>query len=452
MSKNKKTNYKWYFVIAALIIIIIAGLIFAKNRNQHVIEVSAESSVRRSIIETVASNGKIQPAQEVKISPYISGEVVELFVREGDFVIKGSMLAKIDPTIYQSGYEQVEASMNSAKANMANTRARVAQAEAQYTRAKLDLDRNEQLYKQGVISIADIENIRASYKVTSAELEAAKESLRATQFQVQNAEASLREARENLRRTSIYAPSDGTVSKLNVEVGERVTGASQFSSGTEIMRLANLNNMEVKVEVSENDIPRVKLNDTCLIEVDAYLNRKFKGYVTEISTSANTLGVSVDQVTNFEVKVMMIKDSYADLINESNNITSPFRPGMSATVDIQTKRVDDILSVPIQAVTTRDDTSSVRSSASRNKSEKESVSDSKTKITEYVFVVDGDKASIREVKTGVQDNTYIEILEGINDGDEIITGPYRVVSKSLRNGDAIKVVDKNQLFDKEKKK
>jgi HlyD family secretion protein len=235
-------------------------------------------------------------------------------------------------------------------------------------------------------------------------------------------------------------------------VGERVTGASQFSSGTEIMRLANLNNMEVKVEVSENDIPRVKLNDTCLIEVDAYLNRKFKGYVTEISTSANTLGVSVDQVTNFEVKVMMIKDSYADLINESNNITSPFRPGMSATVDIQTKRVDNILSVPIQAVTTRDDTSSVRSSASRNKSEKESVSDSKTKITEYVFVVDGEKASIREVKTGVQDNTYIEILEGINEGDEIITGPYRVVSKSLRNGDVIKVVDKNQLFDKEKKK
>jgi HlyD family secretion protein len=452
MNKNKKTNYKWYFVIAALIIVIIAGLIFAKNRNQHAVEVSAEASARRSIIETVASNGKIQPAQEVKISPYISGEVVELFVREGDFVIKGSMLAKIDPTIYQSGYEQVEASMNSAKANMANTRARVAQAEAQYTRAKLDLDRNEQLYKQGVISIADIENIRASYKVTSAELEAAKESLRATQFQVQNAEASLREARENLRRTSIYAPSDGTVSKLNVEVGERVTGASQFSSGTEIMRLANLNNMEVKVEVSENDIPRVKLNDTCLIEVDAYLNRKFKGYVTEISTSANTLGVSVDQVTNFDVKVMMIKDSYADLINESNNITSPFRPGMSATVDIQTKRVDDILSVPIQAVTTRDDTSSVRSSASRNKSEKESVSDSKTKITEYVFVVDGEKASIREVKTGVQDNTYIEILEGINEGDEIITGPYRVVSKSLRNGDVIKVVDKNQLFDKEKKK
>ncbi|MBS4062239.1 MAG: efflux RND transporter periplasmic adaptor subunit [Bacteroidetes bacterium] len=452
MSKNKKTNYKWYFVIAALIIVIIAGLIFAKNRNQHAVEVSAEASARRSIIETVASNGKIQPAQEVKISPYISGEVVELFVREGDFVIKGTMLAKIDPTIYQSGYEQVEASMNSAKANMANTRARVAQAEAQYTRAKLDLDRNEQLFKQGVISIADIENIRASYKVTSAELEAAKESLRATQFQVQNAEASLREARENLRRTSIYAPSDGTVSKLNVEVGERVTGASQFSSGTEIMRLANLNNMEVKVEVSENDIPRVKLNDTCLIEVDAYLNRKFKGYVTEISTSANTLGVSVDQVTNFDVKVMMIKDSYADLINESNNITSPFRPGMSATVDIQTKRVDDILSVPIQAVTTRDDTSSVRSSASRNKSEKESVSDSKTKITEYVFVVDGEKASIREVKTGVQDNTYIEILEGINEGDEIITGPYRVVSKSLRNGDVIKVVDKNQLFDKEKKK
>lgn len=445
----------WYFVIAALIIVIIGGLIFAKNRNQHAIEVSSEKAELRSIIETVASNGKIQPAQEVKISPYISGEVVELFVREGDFVIKGSMLAKIDPTIYQSGYEQVEASMNSAKANMANTRARVAQAEAQYTRAKLDLDRNEQLYKQNVISVADIENIRASYKVTSAELEAAKESLRATQFQVQNAEAGLREARENLRRTSIYAPSDGTVSKLNVEVGERVTGASQFSSGTEIMRLANLNNMEVKVEVSENDIPRVKLNDTCLIEVDAYLNRKFKGYVTEISTSANTLGVSVDQVTNFEVKVMMLKDSYSDLINDNNNITSPFRPGMSATVDIQTKRVDNILSVPIQSVTTRDDTSSVRSSSKKQTETKETedkpATTVKAEVKEYVFIVEGEKAVIREVKTGIQDNTYIEILEGINPGDEIITGPYRVVSKTLKNKDLIKVVDKNKLFDKEKK-
>jgi HlyD family secretion protein len=452
MNNKKKMNKMWYFVIAALIIVIIGGLIYAKNRKQNAIEVSSEKAELRNIIETVASNGKIQPAQEVKISPYISGEVVELFVREGDFVIKGSMLAKIDPTLYQSGYEQVEASMNSAKANMANTRARVAQAEAQYTRAKLDLDRNEQLFKQNVISIADIENIRASYKVTSAELEAAKESLRATQFQVQNAEASLREAQENLRRTSIYAPSDGTVSKLNVEVGERVTGASQFSSGTEIMRLANLNNMEVKVEVSENDIPRVKLNDTCLIEVDAYLNRKFKGYVTEISTSANTLGVSVDQVTNFEVKVMMLKDSYSDLINDSNNITSPFRPGMSATVDIQTKRVANILSVPIQAVTTRDDTSSVRSSSRKQTEDKpKTENEIKPEIKEYVFIVDGEKAAIREVKTGVQDNTYIEILEGIKEGDEIITGPYRVVSKTLKNGDIIKVVDKSKLFDKEKK-
>ncbi|MDP3443699.1 MAG: efflux RND transporter periplasmic adaptor subunit, partial [Ignavibacteria bacterium] len=442
MSTKSKMNKNWYIAIAAFILIIVVGLVFAKKRNQHVTEVSAEKAEFRSIIETVAANGKIQPALEIKISPYISGEVVELFVREGDFVIKGDKLAKIDPTIYVTNYEQVEASVNSAKANMANTKARVVQAEAQYTKAKLDLDRNEKLWDQKVISDSDWDAVRASYKVSSAELEAAKESLKGTQFQVKSSEATLNEARENLNRTTIYAPTDGTVSKLNIEAGERVTGASQFSSGTEIMRIANLNNMEVKIEVSENDIPRVKLNDTCLIEVDAYLNRKFKGYVTEIATSANTTAVSVDQVTNFEVKVMMLKESYLDLISEGKNIRSPFRPGMSATVDIQTKLVDNILSVPIQAVTTRDDTSSVMSRTKKDKDEKVAVA-AKEAMIEYVFLVDGDKAKIVAVKTGIQDNNNIQILEGINEGDMVITGPYRVISKSLKNGDQIKTVDKN---------
>lgn len=448
MSSKAQTNKKWIIAIIILIVVIIAGLIFAKKRNEHVIEVSVEKAEMRSIIETVAANGKIQPALEVKISPYISGEVVDLFVREGNYVTKGQILAKIDPTIYLSNYEQVEASVNSAKANMANTKARVAQAEAQFAKSKLDRDRNEKLWEQKVISDADWDGIKASFKVSSAEYDASKESLKATKFQVQNSEAALKEARENLSRTSIYAPADGTVSKLSVEAGERVTGASQFSSGTEIMRIANLNNMEVKVEVSENDIPRVKLNDTCLIEVDAYLNRKFKGYITEIATSANTTAVSVDQVTNFEVKVMLLKDSYIDLINESGNISSPFRPGMSATVDIQTKRVDNVLTVPIQAVTTRDDTSSF----SRSKPDMKDVeAKNNSVLKEYIFVIDEEKVTIREVKTGIQDNSIIQILEGIDEGEEVVTGPYRVVSKTLKSGDKIKVVDKNKLFEKDKK-
>lgn len=448
MKENKKNNNKkWIIGIAALLVVLVIVMVVAKKRNQQQIEVTTEKAVLRSIVETVVANGKIQPALDVMISPYISGEVVELFVKEGEYVYKGDKLAKIDPTIYISNFEQVEASVNTAKANMANSKARVAQAEAQYTKAKLDYDRNERLWNQQVISDADWDGIKASFKVNQAELKAAKESLKATEYQVQNSEAALKEARENLNRTSIFAPNDGTVSKLSIEVGERVTGASQFSAGTEIMRIANLNAMEVQVEVSENDITRVKLNDTCLIEVDAYLNRKFKGYVTEIATSANTTGVTADQVTNFEVKVMMLKDSYADLEDSNSTIKSPFRPGMSATVDIQTKRVDNVLTVPIQAVTTREDTT-----ASGRKSVKDETAKATEKevVVEYVFVVDGEKAAIREVKTGIQDNTYIQLLSGMEEGTEVISGPYRAVSKSLKNGDKIKVVDKNKLFDKEK--
>ncbi len=449
MSKLKKSTKTWIIGVSAIVILIIVAVVVAKNRNQQEIEVSAEKVAFRSIIETVAANGKIQPALEVKISPYISGEVMELYVREGNFVQKGSLLAKIDATIYLSSFEQVEASLNSAKANMANTKARVAQAEAQFVKAQLDRNRNETLYNQKVISDADWESVKASFKVSSAEFDASKESLKATQFQVQNAEAALKEARENLNRTSIYAPADGTISKLNVEVGERVTGASQFSSGTEIMRIANLDNMEVKVEVSENDIPRVKLNDTCLIEVDAYLNRKFKGYVTEIATSANSSAVSVDQVTNFEVKVMLLKDSYNDLSKTDSTINSPFRPGMSATVDIQTKIVSNVLTVPIQSVTTRDDTSSIASS--RKKEEKTDINKIAEPLQEYVFVVENQTAKIKAVKTGIQDNSNIQILEGLSENDEVVTGPYRVVSKTLKNDDKVKVVDKTKLFEATKK-
>lgn len=440
MSRSKKGNKKWILWLALTVIILIIIVVFAKNNNKIETEVTTETAAKRTIIETVIANGKIQPKLDVKISPYISGEVVELSVREGDQVVKGQILARIDPTFYISALEQIEASLNSAKANIATNKARVAQAEASFVKAQADYKRNEKLYTEKVISEADWDAAKSTFEMAKADLESARENLKASEYQAVNTESSLKEARENLDRTNIYSPNEGTVSQLNIEVGERVQGASQFSSGTEIMRIANLNSMEVKVEVSETDITRVKLNDTCIIEVDAYLNRKFKGYVTEIATAANTTTISTDQVTNFNVLIMMMKESYEDLINEKNNISSPFRPGMSATVDIQTTKEIDILTVPIQSVTSREDTSSVHQTAVVRPSRKTETKIEK--LNEYVFVLDGNQAKIKQVKTGIQDNAYIQIVEGLSEGDVVISGPYKVVSQTLRNGETVKVTNK----------
>ena len=408
---------------------------------------------KMTIIETVSANGKIHPEKEVKISPYISGEVIELTVKEGDEVKQGQYLAKIDPEIYLSNYERMEASLQSQKANLANSRARLAQTKAQFTNSKLSFERNEKLWKQQVISDAEYDAAKAQYEVAEAEVQASEESVKAAEFQVTSAEASLREAKENLTKTAIYAPTAGTISRLNIEKGERVAGASQFSVGTELMRVANLNSMEAVVSVNENDIVRVSLGDTSLIEVDAYLNRKFKGLVTEIATSADITGVSAEQVTNFEVKIRLLKDSYQDLIPEDKPSYSPFRPGMSTTVDIQTERQQDILTVPIQAVTTRSD-STGKSVGSRRNQDKNTEGDKEAKevvtdIKEYVFLYEDGNTKMVSVKSGIQDNTNIQILEGLEDGQEIIIGPYRAVSRTLKNGEAVEKVSKDKLFEED---
>jgi HlyD family secretion protein len=446
--KNKKI---WLYVAAAVVLLVLILLAVNKSKSSKAVKVATETAEKRTIVETVAANGKIQPAKDVKISPYISGEVVELFVKEGEYVHKGDQLAKIDPEIYISTYQKIEASLKTAQANEANARARLAQSKSQFVKAELDFNRSKTLWEKGVISDADFDAAKSAYEVAKADVEAAKESYKSSQFQVSSARASLREAKENLNRTSIYAPNDGTVSKLSVEVGERVTGASQFSAGTEIMRIANLDVLEVNVEVNENDIVRVSLNDTALIEVDAYLDHKFKGIVTEIATSANTTGVSVDQVTNFDVKITMLKDSYKDLIRPNDPIPSPFRPGMSATVEIQTETAFNVLTVPIQAVTTRADTTGRIKSDREKREEAKGKDEDKLKtneeeIHEYVFKYDNGIARLTEVKTGIQDNTYIEIIEGLEEGDKVITAPYRAVSKTLKNGDAVEEVKKEELF------
>ncbi|MBW6459897.1 MAG: efflux RND transporter periplasmic adaptor subunit [Bacteroidales bacterium] len=446
--KFLKSRKNRILVIAgAAVVIILIILAVNKGSDRSGTKVTAEKAEKRTIIEIVSANGKIQPEKDIKISPYISGEVIELFVKEGDQVKKGDVLARIDPEIYRANYDRMRAMLNSQKAAEANAQARVAQVEAQFRNAELSFNRSKTLWEQNVISDAEFDAAKSSYEVANAEQDAAAQSLKSAQYSIESARASLSEAEENLVKTTVRSPSDGTVSKLNVERGERVTGASQFSAGTEIMRIANLESMEVNVDVNENDIVRVSLNDTCVIEVDAYLNRKFKGIVTEIATSASTLGVSADQITNFNVKIRILQESYQDMVDTTSNIRSPFRPGMSATVDIQTETVYNALTVPIQAVTTRADTTGLVKEEDANIE----VAALRSEVKEYVFLVDNGKALMTEVKTGVQDNTYIQITEGLEEGQEVITGPYRAISRRLKNGDAIKVVDKKDLYAEEKK-
>ena len=437
MMKNKKLRY----LIAGLLVLVVV-LIIAKKQGwigeSNLLKVVTEKAEKRSIIESITANGKIQPETEVKISPDVSGEIVALYVKEGDEVEKGQLLLKIKEDIYISYLERAKAAVNSAKANFANSKARLAQTEASFHQQELAFNRSKKLYKQKAISLSEFENAEAAFNMAKADLKAAGESVNSSKFSVKSAEASLKEARENLQKTSIYAPIDGTVSRLNVEKGERVVGTIQMA-GTELLRIANLNVMEVKVDVNENDIVSVSLNDTALIEIDAYLKEKFKGIVTEIANSANVLGMSSDQVTNFEVKIRILNSSYNHLIK--NDRPYPFRPGMSATVEIQTTYENDILTVPIQAVTTRVDSVQTDSISSDKKDDDE--------IKEIVFTFSDGKVSKREVTTGIQDDTYIEIKEGIEEGEEVVTAPYSAISRRLKDGKKVEKVDKKELFNKD---
>jgi HlyD family secretion protein len=381
------------------------------------IKVAVENAEKRVIVETITANGKIQPEKEVKISPDVSGEIVELTVKEGDNVEKGRLLLRIKPDTYISQKDRSLAAISSA-------RARLAQSEAQFTQADLAFKRSKQLFNEQTISKSDFEQAEATYTVAKSEVDAAK-------FSVISAEASVKEANENLTKTSIYAPMSGTVSMLLVELGERVAGTN-LMAGTELLRVADLSRMEAQVQVNENDIPRVKLGDTALIEVDAYLDQKFKGIVTEIANSAKTTGVSADQVTNFDVKILVLPESYKKLIEAGDK--NPFRPGMSATVDIRTQSKADIITVPIQSVTTRTDTTKIAGTPS----EKD--------IRTIVFITDGKHALAKDVKTGIQDNSYIEILSGVAVGDRIISAPFSAISKKLSDSTLIEVVKKEVLF------
>ena len=445
---------KVYWIIGIGIALILVVVIVKALNGSKPTEVMVEKAMKRTIVETVSANGKVQPETELKITSDVSGEIVEMLVKEGDPVKKGDLLCRIKPDIYQSAIERVDATVNSSKANLKTTMSQLDQAKASLANADASYARSKKLFDQNAISQQEFDAAKANYESAKANVEGLVESIKASEFNVKSVEASLREASTNLDKTYIYAPVDGTVSKLNVEKGERVVGVMGLQ-GTEILRLANLNEMEVSIEVNENDIIRVTKNDTALIEVDAYLDKKFKGIVTEIANSANTMGISADQVTNFVVKVRILRESYMNLVTGQN--MSPFRPGMSASVDIQTKRVAGVLSVPIMAVTTRImDSTKVKkenpdeeweTKVTSEEEEKAVNKDSnKEKLKEYVFTIKDGKAVMIEVKTGIQDNDYIEIVSGFTNDMEVITGPYSAVARTLRKGTKVKIVDKDKLF------
>jgi len=461
----KRIMKKIIWIVSAVALLLIILFALKKCSKKKETSVTVEAAKRRSITEMVSANGKIQPEVEVKISSDVSGEIVELFVKEGDKVTKGDLLCKINPLIYESNLTRMVAALNGSKANLLNSKARLQQIKANFVNAEASFQRNKKLFDQGAISQADMDAATAAYEGAKADVKAAEETVSASDFSVKSAEASLKEANDNLLKTNIYAPVSGTVSKLNKEKGERVVGTAQME-GTEIMRLANLNEMEVSVDVNENDIVRVHPNDTSLIEVDAYLDRKFKGIVTEIANSANTTGVTAEQVTNFTVKIRILQESYADLINENKN-TPAFRPGMSATVDIQTKKASSVITVPIQSVTTRTDSTEFEKNKKSKKEENNegdgdivvkddrdksaANTEEESKAEECVFVMVDGKAKKVLVKTGIQDSNYIEILSGLKEGDEVISGPYSAISKLLKDGTDVKKVEKAELFNSNKK-
>ena len=453
MTTKKQKSRKW--LVPVLIIgigALIAAAYFKGQGKPRGIEVTVEEADNRTILEKVTASGKIFPETEVKISSDVSGEIVELYVQEGDSVYTGQVLAKIDPDTYESTVERGRASVNSAKANKAasatqieSSKAQIQQIQAQLTNAKTVHDRNVKLLSEGVISqvefdqsLSALQGLVANMRASEATLESAKKNVEGASYSVQSAEATLREMRTSLSRTIIKSPTNGIVSSLSVEQGERVVGTIQMA-GTEMMRIANLSAMEVQVDVSENDILRVSLNDKVDIEVDAYLDRKFSGHVTEIANSASNIGgaasLNTDQVTNFVVKVRVDSESYKDLLGPNKRY--PFRPGMSASVDIKTETMDDVLAIPIQAVTVR---------------EKEDDKDNKKKkaandeLEEVVFVMEADTVRMVNVTTGIQDDEYILVTSGLENGEVIVTGPYSAISKKLDQGDAVRVKEEKEKY------
>ncbi|MBS1748586.1 MAG: efflux RND transporter periplasmic adaptor subunit [Bacteroidetes bacterium] len=466
---NKKLL--WIIVILAALVVLLIGLkkagVIGKDEGT---KVSAEKVIRRNITEIVTASGKVYPEVEVKISPDVSGEITALNVEEGDSVHKGEVLARIYADIYATQRDQAAAQVAGQQSLVANAKAQLEALKSALDFAKTTYDRQKQLMTDKVISKAEFEQAQNTLNTAQANYDAALQSIRSSEAQEKGAAANLQKANKDLSRTELLSPMTGVVSLLNVKKGERVVGNSMMA-GTEMMRIADISVYEIRVEVGENDVQKINLGDTAIIDVDAYNDRKFKGLVTHIAASqkgaatqtASSLSSSTD-VTNYEVRIRILHESYSDLFDPAHPKKFPFRPGMSASADIQTKTHHNVLSVPINAVTTRDknDTASVASKNSvtakdnGNTTEKNSsVGDSQSAVTnamlEVVFVVQKDNTvKLVQVKTGIQDINYIEIISGLSEGDEVVTGPYTIISKTIKNGTKVVVVPKDQLFEEKK--
>lgn len=447
------------------LVVVIGGLIGLKAAGiigkDEGLKVSSEKVVKRTIIETVTASGKVYPEVEVKVSSDVSGEIVYLGVEEGDTVKKGQVITKIYPDIYVSQKDQAAAVVNQYQAQTGNAKAQTASAKAVLDQATEQYNRQKQLLADKIISKMEFEQAEQTYKSALANYNASQQSIKASQAAERSAIANLTSAAKNVDKTTLIAPMDGVVSLLSVKKGERVAG-NQFSLGTEIMRIADMNSMVAEVDVGENDIPKVQIGDTALVEVDAYNNRKFKGVVFKIenpATNSSSTTTSTD-VTNYKVHIRLLPGEYRDLIKRGS---FPFRPGMSASADIQTRTEKDVLSVPLNAVTTRDKSEGSKDAKPASKKNDDSKNDNQSNsdqsssssaadADEVVFVLQKDN-TVKKIKvtTGVQDLNYIQITGGLKVGDEVITGPYATVSKTLNEGTKVKVVPKDQLYDDKKK-
>lgn len=449
---NKRS--KWILIIVGILLVVLVVMAkmgaFGKEKG---IKVTAEKVQRRTIIEVVSASGKVYPEIEVKVSPDISGEITELTVQEGDTVKKGQLLARIYADLYDIQRDQAASGVAQTRAQVANSQASLDALAAQQEQAERTYNMQKRLFDDKVISQNEFNIADANYKTAKANYKAAVEGIKSGEAGIASAQANLNKANKDLGRTEILAPMDGVVSLLSVKKGEKVAGNS-FTLGTEILRIADMSKIEVRVDVGENDVPKVKIGDSAIIDIDAYSDRKFKGIVTQIASSNNgaatqsSLTSTSSDVTQYKVYIRLLPESYMDLIG---NGSFPFKPGMSASADIQTKTQKNVLSVPINSVTTREKNDSVK--VDKKKDDAVISNQSSTTNTDdleiVVFVKDAlNKVEKVKVKTGIQDINYIEITGGLKEGDEVITGPYDVVSKTLKKNDEVKVVDKKDLFEK----
>lgn len=449
MARQKKRRRGWIIALVLISIVVAAVVISRANRKEKATKVAVEAAAQRTIVERVYASGKLFPATELEITSNVSGTMIELYVKEGDVVKKGQLLARVDPDALVSIVERTQAAAESSKAQLASVEAQRRQLQAQFDNTEIIYNRNKQLYEDGVISQAEYEAAEASYKAAKANLETAQQNIVSAQYNVKSSQAAVKEQQKNLSLTRIYAPINGVVSTLYKKQGEQVVGTAQMA-GTPILKIANLNNVEVRVDVNERDILDITIGDSADIELDAYPERQFMGIVTQIANTATGLssvsGVSTaltsDQVTNFEVRILLLEESYKDL--DKGTARSPFRSGLSASAEIKTNTAENILAVPVIAVTTR-----AKNKAKDKGKEKAVPVKEEAIVKEYVFVLQADTVALREVTTGIQNDQYIQISKGLKAGEQVVKAPYDAISKALKAGNKVEVVEEYELYSSE---